>query len=492
MPQPHRTALDHFRAKTTRQKTHPTESALLWVVSAQLVFLPWALGGMKVWAQWISLGFSVIGFGLALLPRNYGETTSGQAPFRLYTWPKLIRFPIFWLGLAFLAYITIGALNPAWEYKSDGRGWWMVNISHNNWLPTGVRVPFEMWGPWRMLLIYSSVWLTVSAVWIGFTRRKTFQSLFTVLAGNAFVLACVGIAQRATGATKVFWSWTPPAPYFVSSFIYKNHAGAYFNLLLALCAGLAFWHYDRSQRRLDKSSPAGLFAFFGTGVAMIVFFSYSRTATILMFAFLIITFAICTRTLVMTPQDGKRDKLMAVILCVAFIAFTWIGLVSLKTERFMQTMRQMSGQTETINGRTIAARATLDMAKEHAFAGSGAGSFRFLFPKYQQHYPEISIDNGKRMYWEHAHNDYLEVLAEYGLIGVGILGSAILFLVTKLLRLYAWQHSLPLFVVLGLGITAIHSLVDFGFYNIAILTTWCVLSFGTVRWLELEELATSG
>ena len=105
--------LDHFRAKTKRLKIHPLESLLLWVIGAHLVFLPWAIGGMSEWAQWISLGFAVLGFGVSLLPRRYTEEETGSNAFRLVMWPRLAKFPLWWLGLALLALVTIQGLNPA-------------------------------------------------------------------------------------------------------------------------------------------------------------------------------------------------------------------------------------------------------------------------------------------------------------------------------------------------------------------------------------------
>jgi len=75
--------------------------------------------------------------------RDYNEETApGQPPFRLYTWPKLARFPVFWIGLLFLAYIAIQGFNPAWLYATDGQGWWMTAAQPIAWLPSSVDVPF--------------------------------------------------------------------------------------------------------------------------------------------------------------------------------------------------------------------------------------------------------------------------------------------------------------------------------------------------------------
>jgi O-antigen ligase len=488
-PPPRDTTLDRFRQRSERVPLHPLETGVLGVVAVQLVFLPWAIGGMRPWSQIISFGLAVIAFAVALWPRTYADPGPGQAPFRLYTWPKLLRFPVWWLGVALLAYIAVQALNPAWRFTTGPKGWWMTGIPHTTWLPTGVEVPFSRWGPWRMLMIYASVWLSVCAVWIGFTRRRTFQTLATILAGNAFLLAALGIAQRALETDKMFWFWKPPAAYFVSSFVYKNHAGAYFNVLLALCAGLAFWHYERSQRRLDKSSPAGVFAFLGTAVAMIVFFSYSRTATLIMFAFLLITLGVFVWRMVIKRSPEHRSPLMLILLLIGFVAFARIGLVSLRTERFVEKMQEMQTMVaaDGLGARAVVTQATFEMARDQPVTGWGSGSYRFLFTIYQQRYPEILSPGGLRLYWEHAHNDYAELFAELGIIGCSLLLLGAGYAGWQILRLGMGRNPLTLFLLLGLGGTLVHCYVDFNFYNPAILTTWGVLLFGAIRWSEIGE-----
>lgn len=151
--------LEHFRSDRRRLPLHPREKALLALVALHLCFLPWALGTMHVWSQLTSLGLGAAGMVLALIPRTYsgdyalpmshqvsglfasvsqsenrGQTpgwqlsrhaggatdpglaaasnrepatassqASGQATtMRLTMWPRLLRFPLFWIGLALL------------------------------------------------------------------------------------------------------------------------------------------------------------------------------------------------------------------------------------------------------------------------------------------------------------------------------------------------------------------------------------------------------
>jgi O-antigen ligase len=485
--------LQHFRAKTVRQKIHRQELKLVWIVGAQLVFLPWAFGGMPMWSQLVSFGLSILAIAMAIQPRNYDETTApGQAPFRLYTLPKLIRFHAFWLGLAFLGYVALQALNPAWIYATDGQSWWMQAKESVKWLPSGVDVPFDRGGPWRMLIIYTTVWLDVCAVWIGFTRRRSFQFLFTALVTNGFVLAGVGMLQRLKGNGKILGLFDSPASYFVATIIYKNHAAAYFNILLGLAAGMSYWYYTRSLRRLEKSSPAGIFAFFATGIAVIVLFSFSRAGTILLVLLTALILAILLIQQLRFPADQRR-YLTSALFVIFLGSFAWLASYSLRLDSVTERMGLLfKGDREaSIENREIAQLATWEMAHDNLAFGWGSGSFRFYFPVYQQHHLEIyRRPDGRRMYWEHAHNDYLEWLAEFGVIGFGmlVLGAASAGWLS--IKLAAWENPLVLFGLLGLGTTLAHAWVDFPFQNPAILTTWCVLLPALGRWAELEELNT--
>ena len=77
---------------------------------------------MRPWSQITSLILGIAGLVVALIPRHYTPEFSGVNNFRLIPWPRLMRFPIFWIGLLLLGYIAIQALNPAWAYFQSDRG----------------------------------------------------------------------------------------------------------------------------------------------------------------------------------------------------------------------------------------------------------------------------------------------------------------------------------------------------------------------------------
>lgn len=479
--------LDHFRPKTKRLRIHPLETALLWIVTGHLMADAWVAGGMRWWTQMFSLGFAVLGFAVALWPRHYTDRYTDGAAFRLLTWPKLIRFPIFWLGLALFGYITVQGLNPAWTYSMEKAGWRMLGLPHITWLPTGTRSPFLVGGPWRVLIVYGTAWLTVCSVWIGFTRRKTVQFFFTTLAVNAFALGIFGIVQRTIGNGLMYWFYRSPNSSFFSSFTYKNHAGIYFNLMLALAAGLAAWFYLRGLRRLEKSNPAGLFVFFAVLIAVDIVISYARGATIVMLALLSAVMLFFFYLQARQPGLMRRPVVIA-LLVLGFGAFAWTGFRALSAGEAWSRMELLLDKgNPSVRSRQLATEASWDMLQANWKFGTGAGSFQFLFPIYQQHYPEIVARGREHFFWKHAHNDFMEIPAELGLFGVVIITLSFGYWLLVLIRAYFWDNPLSLIVITGLLLVTASGWFDFPFENPAILLTWCALWPAVALWTQYEE-----
>ena len=101
--------------------------------SLHVCFLPWALGTMHVWSQLTSLGFAAVGFILAALPRAVGSDFDDALRTRHWPAAQLLPSPIFWAALAFLGYIALQGLNPAWQFFSDGNSWWLEPLEHVSW-----------------------------------------------------------------------------------------------------------------------------------------------------------------------------------------------------------------------------------------------------------------------------------------------------------------------------------------------------------------------
>jgi len=486
-------ALQAFRGDARASTSlHPLEKALLIIVGTHLCFTAWALGTVYNWSQFVSLGLAVAGLVVALINRHYSGEHAREGAFKLVMWPKLIRFPVFWLGLALMGYITVQALNPAWVYAVNGRSWWLVPVDYITWLPAGVEAPFGYMNAWHALMLYATPWLVMCAVWVGFTRRLAVQHLFTLIVANGAVLALIGILQRATGTFKILWLIQPKTGPVFATILYKNHAGAYFNLVFMLCVALLYRHFARGERRLERANPAPVFAFLAIVLGMSVLLTMSRAATLLLLGFVLVAFIGFIVRCTVTRGEG-RSPLAIGLLCAGFALFIGLGAFFLNVDRSFSYLGNLirNGAADTsVSSRVIVRKAAWEMAQDRIGTGWGAGSFSYVFPSYQKQYPEITLipdRPGMTMGWKHAHNDYVELVDEFGLVGAGLLFAAIACGIRQL-----WRHRVHLkphlvFIVLALAATMAHGFVDFPTRLPALLLLWCVSAALVVRWAELEN-----
>jgi O-antigen ligase len=136
----------------------------------------------------------------------------------------------------------------------------------------------------------------------------------------------------------------------------------------------------------------------------------------------------------------------------------------------------------------MSSAAALDMLKAEGTWGSGAGSFRYLFPLYQQHYPAIyKTPQGGSVYWEHAHNDIYEFPIELGIVGTLILIGGLGWWVFQLIRLSALTNVLSISIIASLAGALVHARFDFPFQNPAVLMTWCCLWPAVALWSRSDH-----
>lgn len=495
-PPRHPASVGAPRQPAKQYALHPLELTLTIIVIALLVFLPWALGGMRPWGQFTALALSSLAFVAALIPRSYDNRYHSGGNLRLYMWPKLLKFPIFWLGLAYFALILCQIFNPAWTFRTSTQGWWMESIPYIQWLPHGVEgTPFAMMNGWRTMMIQGAAWFMVCALWVGITRRKAAKVILTAVALNGLAVAFVIILQRLTATPKLLWLWDPPASYFAAGFVYKNHAGEFLCLIVALCLGLAWWHMTQAQRHLEKSHPGAVWALGALMVLVGQMFTYARAAT----AISVVYLAVITLTYavhILFRSRGGPPIIVTAITTLLGVGFMAMAISHMDTDRVWKRFERLlkEDQSISITNRQIAAQATYEMAQDNLIIGHGGGSFRFLFPLYQQNHPEIftqlawvKVDRTykqlpRRMYWEYAHNDYVQFLAEFGWLGVGLGFLGVAFWVAAF-----WQSALIsqwalLIIVGGPLMVAATAAVDFPLHNPAVLITMLTVLALVLRW----------
>jgi O-antigen ligase len=470
------------------RRVHPLEMALVALSGLALCSLPWAFGGVDPASQLIFAAISIGALSIAVLPRRaQTEDSEGRRP-TTQMLPRLLRFPVFWAGLALYAYVCVQALNPTFVFRQDGTAWWLDRTSHLAWLPSGMATPFDDMNAWRELIIWGSVWALVCALWTGITRRSSVLALLIAIEINAFALAVFGIVQRSSGSSAIYSLRNVGHPDFLAAFIYRNHAAAYFSLVASVSLGLTIRAFWKGRIRMDPSGPAVIHLLFA--LTLIV-------ALVLSGAFSVIALFAVSMTIVLSSVAMRYGRSFRgpgndrpILMAAAGLVLFALGLglvVGYSGLRDRVETLTGGGGYEAARSRLLADRSGLQMLSDRWATGWGAGSFRYGFTKYQRMEPELARISGVRVHWEHVHDDWLELLIELGLIGAIPVASMIVCWARQALRLLLWRKLAMLPIGAGLLVVALHGFVDFPFQNLAVLATASALLPLLVRWAESES-----
>ena len=126
------------------------------------------------------------------------------------------------------------------------------------------------------------------------------------------------------------------------------------------------------------------------------------------------------------------------------------------------------------------------MFKEKPIWGWGVGSFIHIHPIYAG--PEFyKKDSDYPVAYEFAHSDYLQTLAEKGIVGSTLLVLPFALLSIFLTSKARWKNPISPILLLGSGLVLLTAAIDFSLSNPAIaMGTLLILSIG-VRYALLSQ-----
>jgi O-antigen ligase len=262
-----------------------------------------------------------------------------------------------------------------------------------------------------------------------------------------FSVSLLGIAQHFASATKIYGLRTLTAggdPF--GPFVNRNHFAGFVELTLP--AGLSLMIF-RGLRR-DMIPMTGLLTIVPVG-AMIL--SGSRGG-IVSFGFEVAVLALLARF--RKAPEGPRLVALAIVGFAALALVAWLG-AGTAIERFSA----LHPGDVTLSRRAGMVRAAAHIFFDRPIEGAGLGSLVAVYPRYETLYDGHVVD--------HVHNDYMELLAEMGILG-GLCGLVFLWILDREARksFTAEQghfsravHAGAIAALCGL---LLHSMVDFNLH----------------------------
>ncbi len=290
-------------------------------------------------------------------------------------------------------------------------------------------------------------------------------------------LVAVGLFQALLG----LFLWSTQARYTLlyfdvshdmvkGTFGNRNHAAGFFMLVLSMGIGLMVarlgaatepragnWRGRLSSALAFVLSDKMRLRLMLVVLVIALVLTRSRMGNSAFFAALLIAGAI---TLVLTRRSAPAMVALIASLVVIDIVVvgTWVGLEQvLQRVQGTELLIEHGGREESVEQRQLPARHALDLVRDFPLAGTGAGSFYGSFLRYQP---------PSNQFIDHAHNDYAELAANWGLIGfllaaLLVVQSTWIFLRTLLKRKNSMARGMSFGALMGTVGMAIHATVDF-------------------------------
>jgi O-antigen ligase len=444
----------HVAADNDRQEGKPVwrflENLIFYGLLVVIAFAAIPYGTVEEW--WIAF-FECAVFALGALWFLMGLIRSDwRVPSSRLLWPLLAL-------VLFIALQTINFGGRGGSVELQGALWGTISAD-----------PYET----RLVILKLLALILTFVLLLRYTAsRKRLRVLIYVVIGIAVVSALFGILRQTThhNTPGYFLPYLKPNAGY-GQFINRNHFAFLMEMAFGLILGLLVGGGVSRERVL-------LYLSFAMPIWFALILSNSRGGIFSMLGQLI--FAALMFTLVRAPQGRSADhgqtsgllrrvrgsmatRVLLMLCLAAAVVFSvvWIGGDQLAS-RF-ETPQSEAGN-EAIDSRQGESRdevwrATWALIKDNPLAGVGFGGYWAVIPKYH--------DASGKLTPQQAHNDYLEILASGGLIGLALCGW-FLFALLKAARVQLnstdnFRRAASFGALVGLFGVGVHSLFDFGLH----------------------------
>ncbi len=279
-----------------------------------------------------------------------------------------------------------------------------------------------------------------------FANRERLRVLVSFLTFFGFALSVFALLQYFTWNGKFYWIRSTlsglGSPF--GPFANHNHFAGYAELLIGFPISLIVANAIRREERI-------FYGFLAAVIGVTILFSLSRGGMVSLLIELMFIGLLSSRTQAKTSTFWRGTIIVALIAMI-FIGAVWIGADPV-VERITG-----NNQDSFSTSRTWVWKDALKVFQAYPISGAGVGAFQTV-------YPQRSDYDGVYGYVAQAHNDYLQVLADGGIIG----GVLALWFIGIVLRdvMRGMRSCDPLIAALALGSGAgivgllTHSLFDF-------------------------------
>lgn len=286
-------------------------------------------------------------------------------------------------------------------------------------------------------------------------RLKTIVWLITIF---GFIYAFYAILQAVLSPEKIYGLYDVTTKASFGSFVNRHNFAAYIEMTIAIPLGMMFVGAVEKDRRLLFITAIGLM-----GVALIL--SGSRGGLAALLAEVVFLIILTTKT------KNYNQFVLKIGLSGALVAIIVVGAILVGGESSLTRISETAGSDNVTSGRTEIWNVSLQIMKDNLPFGAGLGAYSVAYTPYDTY-------NGL-MRVEQAHNDYLQVLTDAGLVGL-IIGAAFLFLLFKtglknVDTKNTFRRGVAIGALAGCFAVLVHSFFDFVLHTTAVSVLFLTL-----------------
>ncbi len=397
------------------------DKVIYFALLALLVLAPIPYGTVETWS--IAL-WEVLIFAIVLL---WGLRT---------LWEGRVEIAANPLALPLLALLVV-AIVQIWPGASNARG----TISYDGYV-TG-QVAIKLFASLSFFLLFAT-FVT------GDNRRERAAH---VIIGICVLIALVGIGQSYIG--KALWQRGTFGP-----FVNRNHFAGFLEMGVGLAGGLLI---SRTARREVLAVYASSALAMCAGIVL----SASRGGVLALAAEIVFLAVVAIPNMISSRREGGNRKLAILLRSVGALVLGFSAILGSLflvgseglVKNISQSQSEVQGElpaSERFSRRDIW-NATAELIKDHPVLGVGLGAYQFAYTKYDR-------SSGTQRV-EQSHNDYLQIVADAGVVGGAIALVFIILLFARGFRAAQTRNRQKRAVVLG-ALTgcfaiAVHSFVEF-------------------------------
>jgi O-antigen ligase len=265
-----------------------------------------------------------------------------------------------------------------------------------------------------------SLFVYFGAVLIFTDSPRRLRALTRTIVIFGFFLAMFGLTQSLTSdGTRVYWFRQLTQSTAFGPFINRHHFAGYMELTVALPLGLLFSGSLETHKR-------PLYAFAALLMAVSLILTNSRGGMISLAAEVLFVIVVAGPGITGSERSRTANRLRGVLwragAALAFAIVLFSGAIAVGGPGVFNRLLGTVNAADPTTGRAHFWNVTLDVIKHHPLIGSGLGSFGVIYTRY---------DYGNGMYrLEQAHNDYLQILADAGIVGA-LLGASFLLILFR-------------------------------------------------------------